>query len=173
MVFADYLEEILNTVPKDRVAYLQMNKILAKTLSDNIGAFVKSKENGADISTRNIKVKVNETKPHQENVAIYSNINYQRTHSYIEFYNELTKRSVRILLSTTGQRSFVVGFYINYTKNKNNNQFCKESSSVNEFFTSVNMLNTSNFIAQVSNFLLALSDSPFEEQAKNALSELH
>lgn len=173
MLFSDYVEEILNTAPKDSQTYLKMNKVLIKILSDNIFAFVKSIENGAEISTKNIKVNLVEVKPQRENMAIYSNIDYKRAFSYIEFYNEVTKRAIRIILSTTGQMAFVIGFYLNYTKNTRNNHFCKEAMSANEFFTSVNMLNSTNIVSQISNFLLAITNSPFEEQANSAISNIH
>ena len=175
MVFSDYAEKIMATGPKDPTAYLQMNKILAKTLADGIVEYIKSKENGASISTKNIKLSVVEVKsPNAESSAMYSGINYRRLKNYIEFYNTQLNKAVRIVISTTGERSFLIGYYNNYKKTASNNHFSKETIAVNEFYAPIALLNTTDLIGQTANFLMGSESSPFVNKEPNAIqTELH
>lgn len=157
MSFHTYVEEILSTGPRNLNTYKQGTKmfwgIIINSIKDNL-----EKNNNIN-KLHDIKSVVVDVIPAAEDSV--SDVNYRRIPSYIEFYSAESKNCVRIILSTLGGPSVIVGFYSNYEKNKKNNHMGKDTKMVNEFYSSAKIVNDEEFITKLISFILGGTETPY------------
>ena len=172
MIFSDYVNLIANSPIKSSDNYNKLSNMLARSMAENIVSYIRSKESGTNISTKNIKLSVIKSN-NLDNTALYSGITFSRFQTYIEFYNTENKRTIRFILDPLTGESFLIGFYSNYKKSVKNNAFCNNTLMINEFYSNMKIINSSQFIGQTANFLLGSNEEPLTDPNYNINKELH
>lgn len=157
MSFQNAVEDILKTGPKNLNFYLESTRLFWILTVKNINNFLTLTNKTNQLSL--IKSTVVKVIPEAEDSISY--VNFRRIPAYIEFYNTSTKQCVRIIMSTLGSATVIVGFYSNYEKNGKNNHLGKETKMVNEFTGPAHLTQDDNFIEKMVMFLMGSQITPY------------
>lgn len=166
MNFKDYVERIMSTLPKSLEHYHLFNQMLVQTLLNNLETYIKSSGDEQTLDLLKVKARAVKVNMGGENSIYGSAINYRRLHGYIEFYNEEKQRLVRLIISTTGDETFICGFYINHKNNNKNNYLSKDCEMVNELYGPLKIANTFEFTDQMAKFLMGSLDTPYVQRTE-------
>jgi len=168
MSFAQKLETILSSGPKDKERYITASQLLSLSFIQNLQNYCSQHNPELFENIKKTTLSVVRTNFNSENSV--SNVNYRRVPAYIELYNKENKKCVRIILSTTGENEMVCGYYSDVTKNVKNNHFCSQSQMQNEFITNIKLMQSDEFLSQTVIFLLGGQNTPFVNNDKQKLN---
>lgn len=157
-MFSDAFEELCSVKITNVELFDSLNKMILSNLAKAVSEHLVSKNYGTNPYGKSIKVSYI-TSSGETCIAKFGTINYGRLKSYIELYNEDNKKVFRMFISSmleggVATPKLLAGFYRNYVRKANSNEFSPSTLMVNEFVTSLKSVNNTNFSAQVASFLI-------------------